>query len=272
MRFVTYRGSFPLLAALLFAGTVDAQMLGTTARQVEAGSWQALFFYQGTRSQDLSFAVSDAANCAGGATPPGSGVTFPCASTGELEADGSGEAFVLKLAFQPRERGIQLYGTAGVGEYAMTVGSQTVFNSRVLDRAGVLTSLGAKVMIWPDTVVTPALAVDGSVGWQRYFGADRLDLFQTQVALEASHLFRFERTSWELEPYGGVKWLGTRAQLKDVGSGSRVAGREDAVTPFVGFRMPLFTHDSLFGEVSFVKGVQFASGIALRFGGGRRGS
>ncbi len=239
-------------------------MLGTSARQMKAGAWDLGIFYQGTFKQDLTFSITDAANC----TAENGPVVFPCASTGDLDAEGNGEALLLKVTVQAKERGLQLYATLGVGEYAVGIGSQTVFNSEVLNRSGFLTSIGSKAVLWPDTIVTPALAVDGSIGWQRYFGdGSRLDLLQFQLAIETSHRFRFEKDKFTLEPYGGVKWLSTRAWLTDVGSRQRVGGKEDAISPFVGLRIPIFGgEDSLFTEVSFIKGVQLASGMSMRFG------
>lgn len=235
-------------------------MLGTTARQEPARSWRLALFYQGTRAQDLNFEVSDSANCAGGG-----GVTFPCSTTGRLEAEGSGDAAILKLSYQPRERGLQLYATVGAGEYRVQTGTTTVFRSRLTDRSGFLTSIGGRAVLWPDTVVTPALAVDASLGWQRYFGDDRLDLLQLQLALQTSHRFELEG-GWKLEPYGGVKYLRTRASLTDVGARSRVSGRKDTVTPFAGLNIPVYEGDNLFAEASFVDGIQFAAGYAVRFG------
>lgn len=236
-------------------------MLGTTARQEPARSWKLALFYQGTGDQDLRFDVSDTATCAS----QGGGVTFPCSTTGEFETEGSGDAAILKLSYQPRERGIQLYATVGAGEYRVRSGTTTIFRSRLDDRGGFLTSIGGRVVLWPDTVAGPGLAVDGSLGWQRYFGDDRLDLLQLQLALQASHRFELDG-GWKLEPYGGVKYLRTRASLTDVGSRSRVSGRKDTVTPFAGLNIPVFEGDSLFAEASFIDGIQVAAGYAVRFG------
>lgn len=257
-------GFVPLIAIIFFGTGASAQMLGTSARQMKAGAWDLGIFYQGTFNQELTFSITDTANCVAGIAS----IPFACTTTGDLDAEGNGGALLFKATLQAKERGFQIYAAAGVGEYSVRVGSVTVFNSQVLNRSGFLTSLGAKAVLWPDTIVTPALAVDGSIGWQRYFGdGSRLDLLQFQLAVETSHRFRFEKDKFTLEPYGGVKWLSTRAWLTDVGSRQRVGGREDAISPFVGLRIPVFGgEDSIFTEVSFVKGVQLASGMSLRFG------
>jgi hypothetical protein len=173
---------------------------------------------------------------------------------------------VAKFSYQPQERGLIFYTTLGVGDYRVDVGTVTVMDSSIEDQAGILTSVGAKAVIVPDTiVVAPAIAIDTSLGLQRYWGNSRLDLFQLQIALEASHRFDFKTTEFKIEPYGGVKYLRTQAYLKNLANGSRVGGRQHTVTPFLGFRVPIFEKDVLFAEVSMVEGVTYASGVSVRF-------
>ena len=141
---------------------------------------------------------------------------------------------------------------------------------------------GARALLMPDTVVSPAIAVDASVGWQRYrFNEVRpaataaagqvdqkLDLFQYQVALVASHRWDVKEPRLGLEPYGGARWLRTHSYLKDQrseGGGSRIGGIQDAFSPFVGLMVHVLEHETLFAEAAFVNGTQYAAGLQVRF-------
>lgn len=262
------RGIVALSAVLLFPNGVSAQMLGTSARQLSQGTLVTTVYFQGISEQRLLFSITDAANCLSAPTTPPQGppVPFPCSSTGDLDARGFGQALLVKFSYQPSERGLIFYATAGVGDYRVKVESTTVFNSSVEDQAGFLTSFGAKAVIIPDTIVSPAIALDASVGLQRYFGGGRrLDLMQLQIAMEVSHRFVLKDPAFTIEPYGGVKWLRTQAYLKTIATGSRVGGYQQTVSPFIGFKIPFFENDSVFAEVSFVNGIQYASGLAIRF-------
>ncbi|MCH8303002.1 MAG: hypothetical protein IH912_09635, partial [Proteobacteria bacterium] len=118
--------------------------------------------------------------------------------------------------------------TVGVGDYTVDIGSNTVFDSSLEDKAGFLTSVGAKAVILPDTIVSPAFALDVSFGLQRYFGGGRrLDMTQVQIALETSHRFVFQDPGFTIEPYGGLKWTRHQVYLKTLATDSRVGGRKN---------------------------------------------
>ena len=256
------RGIVALSAVLLFPIGASAQMLGTTARQLSKGTLETTVFYQGTSKQHLNFELTDGV-CV--STSP-LGNVFGCGTTADIDARGFGQALITKFSYQPSERGLIFYASAGVGDYRVTVGSTTVFDASLEDKAGFLTTFGVKGVILPDTIVSPAIALDTSVGIQRYWGGGRrLELMQIQIAMEASHRFVFKDPDFTIEPYGGVKWWRTQAYLKTIATGSRVGGRQKTVTPFLGFKVPFFENDSVFAEVSFVNGIQYASGLAIRF-------
>ena len=93
---------------------------------------------------------------------------------------------------------------------------------------------------------------------------DRLDLMRLQLALEASRRFDFGGR-WKVEPYGGLKWVRTQAWLKDLDSGNRFGGIEDAVKPFAGVSLPFSDNENLFAEAAVLKGYEYAAGLAVRF-------
>lgn len=276
------RGTLLSLVLLIAPGTARGQMLGTSARQMPKGSLKILVFYQGVQGQAVDFSVRGGAGCS-----TANNISFACADSGEVEAEGSGGAGMVKLVYQPWES-FQYYAAVGAGDYTLRVPSATLTNVLTGDNPGLTWAAGLKAVLHPDTIVTPALAVDASVSRSRYYFnrrfpggtpgqsnnvSQRLDLWQYQVAFEASHLFTIVEKSEllalkdgvKLEPYGGLKWLRTQADLKDLADGSHAGGQHDAVSPFLGLRIPVYDHEGLFAEASFVGGTQYAAGLEIRF-------
>lgn len=278
-----------LSAILLSVSDSSSQTVANTARQLDAGAWKAVFFYQGTQDQHLNFAVGDAGNCVAAGS---SGATFPCTGSTDVEGRGNGSAGVFKLLVQPYDK-LQYYISAGAGSYNLSVPSGGVVKTLTGDTLGGLYGAGVRAIIVPEIAVRlgrspsqgteevrlmrPAVAVDASGGWQRYHynrsspaateaeaNVDqRLDLWQLQVAVEASQSIVLSDLT--LEPYGGVKWFRNRTDLKDLRSGGHTGGVLDTVTPFAGLNVPVGKMEGLFAEVAFINGIQYGAGLNIRF-------
>lgn len=248
--------------------------LGTTARQSSSGSLKFLAYYQGVADQAVNFTVAGAGTC----TSANGAVSFACGQSGDIEAEGSGGAGMFKVLWQPAER-LTYYAHVGIGEYSLHVPSATVANTLTGDNRGLLYGAGLKASIVPDTVVTPAIALDLSLTRSQYNfnrltpvsgpapGANvnqRLELMTYQFAVETSHLFTLDE-HWKLEPYGGLKWTRVQADLKDLVDGSHAGGKQDTVTPFLGLRMPVGEKEAFFAEASFLDGRHYGAGLELRF-------
>ena len=270
-------GLFTLSAVFFFVSKTHAEPLAVSARQTTAHSLKFTGYYRGTQAQDLNFSVGGGGACStapGGVLPT---VPFSCGVTGETPAEGSGQAAVLKVSYQPYDN-VQYYATLGVGRYSLRVSSLTTTASLTGDLPGWIYGAGVRGLLFPDTIASMALAVDASVTLERYaFNRNsggptaalvnvknRLDLLQMQLALQASRRYDFGGR-WKAEPYGGVKWVRTQATLKDLDSGSRFGGYVDAARPFLGLSLPFAENENLFGEASFVKGYEYAAGLAVRF-------
>lgn len=269
-------GLCTLSAVLFFAVKAHAEPLAVSARQTTAHSLKFTGYYRGTQAQDLTFSVGGSGTCA---TAPGAlpAVPFPCGSTGETPAEGAGQAAVVKVSYQPYDN-VQYYATLGTGRYSLKVSSLSRTASLTGDRPGFIYGVGARGLLFPDTIASMALAVDAGVTLERYFFnrnsggvtaaqvnvKNRLDLLQLQLALQASRRYELGGR-WKAEPYGGVKWVRTQASLKDLDSGDRFTGATDAVRPFLGLSLPFAENENLFGEASFVKGYEYAAGLAVRF-------
>jgi len=253
-----------------------AQLLATTARQESRGSLKFLAYYQGVADQNINFSVDGSGICT--AAPPNGGVAFPCNSSGDVEANGSGGAGLFKVTWQAAER-FQLYANVGTGGYSIKVPSTTVENTLSGDKLGLIFGAGLKASIVPDTIVSPAIALDlsimrshynfnritpgGTLGINNGF-SQRLELMMYQVAVEASHLFSIDE-NWKLEPYGGVKWTRVQADLKDLASGSHAGGQKDTGAPFLGLRVPAEDRIAFVAEASFLDGLHYGGGLELRF-------
>lgn len=266
------RAVLPLFAAFA-AAPAAAQSLATTARQASGGSLRLLAYYQGVQDQSLNFSINDSGSCS-----TTNGVSFSCGQSGDIEAKGSGGAGMLKLVWQPWDR-FQYYATYGIGDYSLSVPSATITNVLSGDGRGQIFGAGVKASIVPDTVVTPAVAIDFGLSEsvynfnRRFPGgtpgvsnsiAQRLTLMTYHVAVESSHLFTLNEY-WKVEPYGGLRWSRVQTDLKDLGDGSRAGGQQDTATPFLGLRIPVEEHEAFFAEASFVDGYQYGAGLELRF-------
>jgi hypothetical protein len=275
IKFVVRRAILSL--TLVFAALpAAAQLLGTTARQSSKSSLKFLAYYQGVVDQNLNFAVNNSGVCS--AAPPNGGVVFPCNSSGDIEAKGSGGAGMFKVAWQAAER-FQIYAHVGAGGYSVKVPSTTAENAISGDKLGILYGAGFKALIVPDTIVNPAIALDlnitrshynfnritpgGTPGINNGF-SQALELTTYQVAVETSHLFTLDE-NWKLEPYGGVKWTRVQTDLKDLVGGGHAGGQKDSGTPFLGLRVPAEDHIAFFAEASFVDGLHYGGGLELRF-------
>lgn len=234
-----------------------------------------LGYYQGVQNQTLNFTTNDSGICKAQAP---SVATFACGQSGTTAAKGDGGAGMMKIVWQPYER-FQYYAMYGVGDYSLSVPSTTIANVLTGDSHGQIYGAGLKASIVPDTIVSPAIALDLSMtqsvyNFNRIFpggtpGASnnisqRLTLLTYQVAVETSHLFTLDE-HWKLEPYGGVKWVRVQTDLKDLGDGSHSGGQTDTVTPFAGLRVPVEDHEAFFAEASFIDGYHYGAGLELRF-------
>lgn len=287
------KGGALLSVGVVFAvvGAASGQLLATSARQLSEGSLRLETFYQGTQDRTIRF---DVGNPGAGTCTAQGGLQFGCATSSRVDAKGSGGMGVVKLTYQPWET-LQYYGSVGVGDFTLNVPSATVNNHLTGDNPGIMATFGVKAVIQPDTDYTPAIALDGSISDTHYWfnreevgpqagGGpasinETLNLWQYQVALEVSHVFKFSDNwggpvdkqhpisvrNFALEPYGGVKWVKTQADLHDLQNGGHTGGQIDVVSPFVGARFPLYEHETLFVEASFVEGYQYAGGMEIRF-------
>ncbi len=261
------QGLVSLLAILLSGASSQAQTIASSARHMEQGSWRLSVYHQGAINEDLEFDVGSSGTCS---SPNAPVATFACGSTGTVTAEGDSEAGIAKLTFQPYER-MQYYIAGGVGNYRLKASTLSARG----DNLGTIMGGGFKALIMSESLVTPAIALDAGFSFERYIlnrsnGGlatidERLELFRTQIAVEGSKRFEID-DNITLEPYGGLKWLRTRAVIKDLIVGDRQSGVQNTLTPFVGLSLPLFKSEGFFVEADFVNGIHYAAGLTVGFG------
>jgi hypothetical protein len=154
---VVVRAVLAILLACL-ASSAGAQLLAMTAHQESSGSLKILGYYDGVQNQTINFKTNDSGIC----TTPG-GASFACGQGGTIAAKGTGGAGMVKIVYQPWEL-FQYYAMYGVGDYSLSVPSTTVTNSLTGDSHGQIYGAGIRATIIPDTIVTPAIALDLSMG------------------------------------------------------------------------------------------------------------
>ncbi|HVA67029.1 MAG TPA: hypothetical protein VNK24_08920 [Elusimicrobiota bacterium] len=261
-----------LSGALFFsAGPLFAQILAQTARQETPGSWQLSVYYQGVSDQNLNFNLSGGS----GSCQSSNGVNFACGQSGTLSVHGSGDAGLIKAVYQPWD-GFQYSAAVGAGYYSLSVPAVNATQNYSGAAAGPVFSLGVQDVIFPDTIVTPAVAVNAGFSGAMYpldrmndsagnvsAVNDTLTLLEYQLGVEASHVFPLD--GWKVEPYGGVRWYRVDADLKDATLGSHSGGFRDTLAPVAGLRIPTSDHEGLFAEAAYVGGFQYGGGLSLRF-------
>jgi len=262
-----------LSGALFFsASPLFAQILAQTARQGTPGSWQISVYYQGVSDQDLSFNLSGGSSVCQG---KGGLATFACGQSGALSVHGNGDAGLIKAVYQPWG-GFQYSAAVGAGYYSLSVPSTGATQNYSGSGAGPVFSLGVQDVIFPDTIVTPAVAINAGFSGAMYpldqmndsagnvsAVNDTLTLLEYQLGVEVSHVFPLD--GWKVEPYGGIRWYRVDADLKDATVGSHSGGFRDTLAPVVGLRIPTADHEGLFAEAAYVEGFQYGGGLSLRF-------
>ncbi|MBI4055658.1 MAG: hypothetical protein HY402_05975 [Elusimicrobia bacterium] len=264
------RLSVGIFGVLVFSAAlvqrVGATELMSSARQIGEGSLRLVFYHSRVFDQELEWEVTGTDQIQGP-----NGTSFFSETNSALPLEGEGENSALKLIAQPWEN-LQYYAVVGAGNYSVDVPSVAVTNTLTGQRVGWTWGFGSKAVVVPETPVTPAVAVDASFLRSSYLmnrlrlGAggsesvhQRLTLDQYQVSLQLSR--RFGR----LEPYGGVQWSRVRSTLKDLDDGERVGGGRDGVSPFLGLRLGLYSHEAFVLEASFVEATRISAGLEWRF-------
>ena len=237
------------------------------ARQAGEGSVRLTAFVAGVSDEGLLFH----ANGTGSASTSTTGTLFSSQSGSDVDAQGGGSQLFFKLSAQPFE-GFEYSLIGGLGHYGVKVPSASATSDLTGDRVGTTVGAGIRWTMVPDTLVTPAAALDVSALHSQFSltrldvpgaGGQNVDERLTLDRLQAALVLSKRWGSWE--PYGGVKWLRTFAKLKDLSTSETAGGTKDATIPFLGARFKAFERESLVAEAAFTNGFQVGGGVEIKF-------
>lgn len=147
----------------------------------------------------------------------------------------------------------------GRGNYEIEVPSATVKNRLSGRDASWVGGAGLRKLLFPDTVVTPAVAVDfgANIGVYKIDSfkpgdsADELVSNELMVA-ELQAAVVVSKNYSVFEPYAAVKISKTQSSLKDNDTIAKIDGSDNTVGLTVGTKLKIFKKDSLTLEGSFI--------------------
>jgi hypothetical protein len=199
------------------------------------------------------------------------GASFFSTVSSDLEGNGTRKGVAAKLMVNPHD-GLYYWLTAGSGPYELQVPSTTVTNTYSTRDNGMFVGGGVRKVLFPDTLFTPALAVEAGIRYDSYaldrlkqgsgttqrIGA-KLELTEIQAALLMSKAFR------RFEPYGGLKIFRTYAQISDRETLQSVSGIKDNAGLFLGVRCKLYPREYVSLEAGFAGETSISAGLNVEF-------
>lgn len=258
-----------ILAAITFlfyASLTFASEIIMPARQIALKDCQVALYYS-QLEQDLNFKVTSVDQI----IVPGSAIGYFSKVTNDFKCSGKTERVLLKIITNPTG-GFYYWFKAGAGKYELEIPSQTVTNKLSSLDNGYLLGIGLRSQIFPDTIVTPAIAVGLGLNYSLYdlekfrtennpgeLVDNKLSLTEVQLDLLFSKEFR------KFEFFGGAKVLRTYANLTEKQSLSEVSGFKDNIGLFLGSRIKIHSNESLFLEGSFLNEKGFSVGWNVEF-------
>jgi len=239
-----------LLVFFCFNKSYGSELL-TTAAQLEKKIFHLSVYYAKARNQ-YDFRVSN--NVFG--------------------SEGEDEKIVLKWTYNV---GSNFYpwvkiGTS-IGEYKLVIPSYTATNYYSGSKNNLVYGIGIKILLFPDTVVSPALSLEvgctsfiheidklyqnnSSIGERISY---RLKISEKQGAILVSKRFS------NLEPYSGFRIFHKTSQLRDENSAKKVNGEKDGCSLFFGLKMLLYRSVRAIFEIGSVGETILSVGLSSVF-------
>lgn len=234
------------------------------AAQIEQGKG-SVSVYLNRSFEKLSLQVRDRAQITVG------GLSYFSTVSNDFEAKGRSNAIAARVMVNPWS-GFYYWLKAGSGSYELEIPSVTVNNTLSGQDNGIILGIGARKLLIPDTIVTPAIAVDLGVNYRKYnFNALRpdggakalvsniLEMADIQAAAIVSKKF-----NW-IEPYGALRVTRTYLSLKDAVSLGKVDGSKDDAGIVLGARVYLHPRESLVVEGQVSEGTSLTAGWNVQF-------
>jgi len=255
---------FGVLICALKCSLIYGSEVVLPATQIEKGKVSFLLLY-GDTSEKLNFHVTGREQIRVGNNSYFSNVS------NDLESDGRSSDVSVKLVINP-DNGLYYWFKAGVSDYSLDIPSDTVKNNLSGQDKGLICGFGARKLLFPDTIVSPAVAVGLGVNYAVY----GLDSFRSGDSAPVVVNDKLEITEFQadvviskkldkFEPYGGVKVYRKNVTLTDRASIANVSGAKDDAGLFFGTRFSYFKNEALIVEGSFVGDTSFTAGVNINF-------
>jgi hypothetical protein len=256
---------FLLLNAAIAAfcsSLICASEVALPAAQIESGKC-SFFVLNSFSSEKLNFKVESRDEIKVGNNSYFSQVT------NDLESDGAMNAVLAKLVINP-DNGLYYWLKAGIGAYNLEIPSLNAKNKLSGQDKGWLCGFGARKLLFPDTLVSPAIAFDLGITRAEY-GIDtfrsgssapvavsnRLDITELQAGFVVSKKIK------RVEPYGGLKVYRKTVMLSDKTGFSNVSGTKDGAGVFLGVRLNFHRYEALVIEGSLGGDTDFSVGLNI---------
>jgi hypothetical protein len=187
-----------------------------------------------------------------------------------FECQGKQSDVTVKLLCNPHS-GLYYWLKAGSGSYELEIPSATVKSIYSTLDNGYTAGAGVRKILFPDTLFTPAIAVDLGItydsfelnalqqGSQQHKVSTKLELTEVQAALTVSKILH------KFEPYGGIKVFRTYTRLTDRDSLDSVNGLKDNAGIFLGARLKFLPKEALIIEGSLVGETSITAGWNIQF-------
>lgn len=239
------------------------------ASQFSKGCFRGAFYYFSSFSQPVLQTTTK--ELIEGTTPP-----FFSEVNKKYTCESKSQGVGLKIMYRPWE-GLYYYTKLGLQEYALEIPSVTVTNKLEGSSPGWFFGLGVKCVIFPDTIVSPA--VSASLGLTYKYS--HLDYMSNEADTKASIDTKFATTEFEgylsvskklyfrpfteFEPYAGIGILRQKYEFRDNISFGKVSGEKDFLDGSFGIRLKFSTYEAVMLEYIFLGEQIYSGGIILGF-------
>jgi len=264
MRFNKWFFLLPVLAVNCQLG--NATEILFPASQVPTGKCSVVALYS-AGSEDLNLHVSSVDQIKVGT----SGLGYTTNSSNDLTVSQRSSASGLRVLFNPND-GLYYWLKAGLINYDVEVPSVSVKDTLSSQDNGYFVGVGARSLLMPDTIVTPAFSVEGGVTYSDVaMGSlkqgdtspvavnDKIKELEVQFAAIISKKIR------KFEIYGGGKISRTYLTLINLSNPGSVSGYKDQPGAFFGARYYLQPRESLVLEASAFGDNLISIGWSLQF-------
>ncbi|MBN1621473.1 MAG: hypothetical protein JW871_02660 [Endomicrobiales bacterium] len=255
---------YTLLFTLFNSSLIFGSEIVLPASQIEKGKGSISFYYARTEHK-INLEVKDIQEI------DVNGVNYFSEVSNEFECSGAGDSVRIKFIFNPNE-GLYYWVNLGAGFYELEIPSTTVKNNLSTRDNGWLAGIGARKTLFPDTIVSPAIAVEIGLDYSIYdlnsirLGNSATQLISNRLNLTQIHLAALVSKKYKkFEPYGGLKVFRTYATLKEKTDVGKVTGIKDNIGLFLGTKLRIYEKEAVIIEGSFIGETNIAVGWNLEF-------